>query len=85
MNPHNTTQTRVRLIILGASESTSEFERLATDYNTGRVKTEFGAVHHSYRICIHDLMNSVRALLNSVTLRQRGLLKPNRANKGEPI
>jgi hypothetical protein len=37
---------------LCASESTSEFERLATNYNTGRVKREFGAVHHSHRIRI---------------------------------
>jgi hypothetical protein len=32
---------------LYASEKTSEFERLATDYNTGSVKREFGAVHDS--------------------------------------
>ena len=37
----------------------SEFARLATDYNTVRVKREFGAGHHSHGIRIHDLMNSV--------------------------
>jgi hypothetical protein len=43
---------------LCASENTSEFERLATDYNTGRVKKGIRAVHHSHRIRIHDLVNS---------------------------
>jgi hypothetical protein len=32
---------------LCASESISEFESLATDYNTVRVKSEFGAVSYS--------------------------------------
>jgi hypothetical protein len=51
---------------LCASESTSEFERLARDYNTVRGKMEFGALHHSRdRIRIHDLMNSVRLSLSS--------------------
>jgi hypothetical protein len=31
---------------LCASESTSEFERLATDYNTGRDKKKIGSIDH---------------------------------------
>src|SRR5262245_37580907 len=35
----------------------------------GAAKREFGAVHHSHRIRIHDLMNSVRASLPSAINR----------------
>jgi hypothetical protein len=53
---------------LCASESTSEFERLAMDYITGRVKKGIRGVHHSHRIRIHDLIKDGQTLMTEQQL-----------------
>src|SRR5215471_12692959 len=69
MNPHNTTQTRVRLIICEPPKALQNLKGWPPEYNTVCVKRKIGAVHHSHRIRIHDLMNSVRASLRNKWIR----------------